>query len=107
MVEEKGGKTMPEPDLLVTKFTIPPVRSALLHRSHLLEVLDQSRLVPFWRAGHKRQADRDGESQWRQGTSAASLASRSVTLFRLPRKTSHLLFSEEPTYVCILPLHHL
>ncbi|MFL5707106.1 MAG: LuxR C-terminal-related transcriptional regulator [Ktedonobacteraceae bacterium] len=38
---------MPEPELLVTKFTIPPVRSALLHRSHLLEVLEQSRLVPL------------------------------------------------------------
>ncbi|HEX6554072.1 MAG TPA: LuxR C-terminal-related transcriptional regulator [Ktedonobacteraceae bacterium] len=38
---------MPEPDLLVTKFTVPPVRSALLHRSHLLEVLDQSCSVPL------------------------------------------------------------
>ncbi len=38
---------MPEPDLLVTKFTIPPVRSALLQRSHLLEVLDQSRSFPL------------------------------------------------------------
>jgi len=46
-VEEKGGKTMPEPDLLVTKFTIPPLRSALLHRSHLLTVLDQSHSVPL------------------------------------------------------------
>jgi LuxR family maltose regulon positive regulatory protein len=36
---------LPEPDLLVTKFTIPPVRSILLHRSHLLEVLEQSRSV--------------------------------------------------------------
>ncbi|MFL5706038.1 MAG: LuxR C-terminal-related transcriptional regulator [Ktedonobacteraceae bacterium] len=38
---------MLEPDLLVTKFTIPPLRSALLHRSHLLEVLEQSRSVPL------------------------------------------------------------
>src|SRR6266550_1215453 len=38
---------MPEPDLLVTKFTIPPVRSLLLQRSHLLTVLDQSRSVPL------------------------------------------------------------
>jgi LuxR family transcriptional regulator, maltose regulon positive regulatory protein len=38
---------MPEPDLLVTKFTIPPVRSALLQRSHLLAVLDQSRSFPL------------------------------------------------------------
>ena len=38
---------MPEPDLLVTKFTIPPVRSILLHRAHLLEVLEQSRSVPL------------------------------------------------------------
>src|SRR5215469_5166640 len=38
---------MLEPDLLVTKFTIPPVRSMLLHRSHLLEVLEQSRSVPL------------------------------------------------------------
>jgi LuxR family transcriptional regulator, maltose regulon positive regulatory protein len=38
---------MPEPDLLVTKFTIPPVRSLLLQRSHLLDILDQSRSVPL------------------------------------------------------------
>src|SRR6266567_182691 len=38
---------MPEPDLLVTKFTIPPVRSLLLQRSHLLTVLDQSRSFPL------------------------------------------------------------
>jgi len=38
---------MPEPDLLVTKFTIPPLRSVLLARSHLLEVLEQSRSVPL------------------------------------------------------------
>jgi LuxR family maltose regulon positive regulatory protein len=38
---------MSEPDLLVTKFTIPPVRSVLLPRSHLLEALDQSRLFPL------------------------------------------------------------
>ncbi len=38
---------MPEPDLLVTKITIPPVRSALLQRSHLLTVLDQSRSFPL------------------------------------------------------------
>src|SRR5215471_5516484 len=47
MVEDKGGFPMPEPDLLVTKFTIPPVRSALLHRSHLLTLLDQSRSFPL------------------------------------------------------------
>ena len=38
---------MPEPDLLVTKFTLPPLRSVLLHRSHLLEVLEQSRSLPL------------------------------------------------------------
>src|SRR5258707_14382918 len=47
MVEEKGGFPMPEPDLLVTKFTVPPVRSALLPREHLLTVLDQSRSFPL------------------------------------------------------------
>lgn len=38
---------MPEPDLLVTKITIPPLRSAFLPRSHLLEILKQSRAVPL------------------------------------------------------------
>ena len=38
---------MPEPDLLVTKYTIPPVRSMLLQRSHLLTLLDQSRSFPL------------------------------------------------------------
>src|SRR5437764_13453028 len=38
---------MPGPDLLVPKFTIPPVRSVLLQRSHLLTVLDQSRSFPL------------------------------------------------------------
>jgi len=38
---------MPEPDLLVTKFTIPPVRSALFERSRQLEMLEQSRSVPL------------------------------------------------------------
>ena len=38
---------MPGPDLLVTKFTVPPVRSVLLQRSHLLTVLDQSRSFPL------------------------------------------------------------
>jgi LuxR family maltose regulon positive regulatory protein len=47
MSEEKGDVPMPEPDLLVTKFTIPPVRSALLQRSHLLTALDQSRSFPL------------------------------------------------------------
>jgi len=36
-----------EPDVLVTKVTIPPLRSVLLHRSRLLEVLQQSRSVPL------------------------------------------------------------
>ncbi len=45
--KEKGGKTLPEPDLLVTKFTIPPLRSMLLPREHLLTVLDQSRSFPL------------------------------------------------------------
>src|SRR6516225_2318340 len=43
----KEMNRLPEPDLLVTKFTIPPVRSVFLHRSHLLEVLEQSRSVPL------------------------------------------------------------
>src|SRR6266571_6746543 len=47
MAEVKGGFPMPEPDLLVTKITIPPGRSVLLQRSHLLEVLDQSRSFPL------------------------------------------------------------
>ena len=38
---------MPAPQLLKTKFTLPPVRSELLRRSHLLTVLDQSRSVPL------------------------------------------------------------
>ncbi len=38
---------MPESDLLVTKFTIPPLHSALLPRSSLLEILDQSCTVPL------------------------------------------------------------
>ncbi len=38
---------MPEPDLLITKFTVPPVRSTLLARSHLLDILDQSRSAPL------------------------------------------------------------
>lgn len=38
---------MLEPDLLVTKFTVPPVRSGLLKRSHLLTLLQQSRQVPL------------------------------------------------------------
>ncbi len=38
---------MREPDVLVTKVTIPPLRSVLLHRSRLLEVLQQSRSVPL------------------------------------------------------------
>jgi LuxR family transcriptional regulator, maltose regulon positive regulatory protein len=36
-----------ELNLLVTRFTIPPARSALLHRSHLLEILEQGRSVPL------------------------------------------------------------
>src|SRR5258708_36450908 len=47
IAKEKGGKTLPEPDLLVTKFTIPPLRSILLPREHLLSVLDQSRSFPL------------------------------------------------------------
>src|SRR6266516_4480577 len=47
MVKEKGGFPMPEPDLLVTKFTVPPVRSMLLQRSHLLTVIDHSRSFPL------------------------------------------------------------
>ncbi len=38
---------MPEPDLLVTKFTIPPVRSTLVQRLRLLDILDQSCSVPL------------------------------------------------------------
>ena len=36
---------MPGPDLLVTKFTVPPVRSVLLQRSDLLTVLDVEALL--------------------------------------------------------------
>ncbi|HEU5200839.1 MAG TPA: LuxR C-terminal-related transcriptional regulator [Ktedonobacterales bacterium] len=38
---------MPEPVLLMTKITIPPVRSALLQRSRLLAILDQSCSLPL------------------------------------------------------------
>lgn len=38
---------MPEPDLLVTKFTIPPVRSIQIPRKQLIAVLDQSRSFPL------------------------------------------------------------
>jgi LuxR family transcriptional regulator, maltose regulon positive regulatory protein len=38
---------MPEPQLLVTKFTIPPLRAQLLPREHLIAVLNQSRSVPL------------------------------------------------------------
>jgi LuxR family maltose regulon positive regulatory protein len=38
---------MPEPQLLVTKFTIPPLRAPLLPREELIAVLDQSRAVPL------------------------------------------------------------
>jgi LuxR family maltose regulon positive regulatory protein len=38
---------MPEPDVLVTKVTVPPLRSRLLHRAHLLATLDQSRSSPL------------------------------------------------------------
>ena len=38
---------MREPDVLVTKVTIPPLRSVRLPRSHLLEALEQSRSVPL------------------------------------------------------------
>lgn len=38
---------MPESDLLVTKFTIPPVRSTLLPRGHLIAALDQSHSFPL------------------------------------------------------------
>jgi LuxR family maltose regulon positive regulatory protein len=47
MAEEKGGVPMPEPDLLVTKFTIPPLRAQLLPREQLIAILNQSRLVPL------------------------------------------------------------
>jgi LuxR family maltose regulon positive regulatory protein len=38
---------MPEPQLLVTKFTIPPRRARLLPRERLIAVLNQSRWVPL------------------------------------------------------------
>jgi ATP/maltotriose-dependent transcriptional regulator MalT len=38
---------MPEPQLLVTKFTIPPRRAQLLPREHLIAVLNQSGSVPL------------------------------------------------------------
>jgi LuxR family maltose regulon positive regulatory protein len=47
MAEEKGGFPIPEPDLLVTKFTIPPLRAQLLPREHLIVILNQSRSVPL------------------------------------------------------------
>jgi LuxR family maltose regulon positive regulatory protein len=47
MVEEKGGFPVPEPQLLVTKFTIPPLRAQILPRERLIAILNQSRLVPL------------------------------------------------------------
>jgi LuxR family transcriptional regulator, maltose regulon positive regulatory protein len=47
MIGEEGGILMSAPDLLATKFTVPPVRSTLLPRSHLIAILDQSRSVPL------------------------------------------------------------
>src|SRR6266487_862797 len=47
MAEEKGGVPMPEPQLLVTKFTIPPLRAQLLPREQLIAVLNQSRSFPL------------------------------------------------------------
>src|SRR5262249_17483405 len=44
---EDRSSGMPEPGLLVTKFTVPLIRAELLHRSHLLTVLDQSRSCPL------------------------------------------------------------
>ncbi len=38
---------MLEPPLLITRFTVPPVRPTLLPRKHLIEVLDQSRSFPL------------------------------------------------------------
>jgi LuxR family maltose regulon positive regulatory protein len=38
---------LPEPQLLVTKFTIPPLRAQLLPREQLIAVLNQSRSVPL------------------------------------------------------------
>lgn len=38
---------MPEPEVLVTKITIPPLRSVLLHREHLFTTLDQSQAFPL------------------------------------------------------------
>jgi LuxR family maltose regulon positive regulatory protein len=45
--KRKDPSSLPEPDLLVTRFTVPPVRSALLQRSHLLEIIEQCRTVPL------------------------------------------------------------
>ncbi len=38
---------MPEPQLLVTKIAIPPLRAQLLPREHLIAVVNQSRSVPL------------------------------------------------------------
>src|SRR5579863_5352635 len=38
---------MPEPPLLVTKFTVPPVRTHLLPRAALIERLNQSNTLPL------------------------------------------------------------
>jgi LuxR family maltose regulon positive regulatory protein len=45
--KRKEADPLPEPDLLVTKFAIPPVRSMLLPRERLLTVLDQSGSSPL------------------------------------------------------------
>src|SRR5207253_6200089 len=45
--QAERSSIIPEPDLLVTKFTVPRLRSMLLQRSHLLTVLDQGRSFPL------------------------------------------------------------
>src|SRR6516162_7612519 len=47
LIEEKGNDHMGTSDLLVTKFTIPPVRGHLLPRVPLIERLNQGSTLPL------------------------------------------------------------
>jgi LuxR family maltose regulon positive regulatory protein len=47
MVDANRCFPMPGPQLLVTKFTIPPLRAHLLAREHLVALLNQSSSAPL------------------------------------------------------------
>src|SRR5579864_5766811 len=47
MLSRKETEHMSEPSLLLTKFTVPPVRTHLLPRAALIERLNQSSALPL------------------------------------------------------------